>query len=229
MQTILVTNFKGGSGKSTTALNLAGCLSSRGFNVALADLDLEQGTLRDWAAIKDQPPVDVYTVEPAKIFKFLSSVKDEYDYVVMDSPPRSNAETDRILAASQMALVPLNPSMADFNATKHKLDEIKKRVDLNIAKHGENNAMPRTALVLSQVRKGEAVNRRIREAIASDPGVIYPLLSTEISRYQVYRYVMESGETVHSQERYTPSGHKGAVNQLESMTDEVLEVLNGGH
>ena len=43
--TIVVSNEKGGTGKSTISMHLAVALEQEGFNVAVVDLDGRQGTL----------------------------------------------------------------------------------------------------------------------------------------------------------------------------------------
>ena len=42
MKTILIANPKGGSGKSTLSVNIAGFLARRGDRVAMLDLDRKQ-------------------------------------------------------------------------------------------------------------------------------------------------------------------------------------------
>jgi chromosome partitioning protein len=56
MRTIAVSNHKGGSGKTTTAVNLAACLAERGRRVLLLDLD-PQASASAWYGI--QPARDV--------------------------------------------------------------------------------------------------------------------------------------------------------------------------
>jgi chromosome partitioning protein len=50
MRSLAISNHKGGSGKTTTAVNLAGCLAERGRRVLLVDLD-PQASASAWCGI----------------------------------------------------------------------------------------------------------------------------------------------------------------------------------
>jgi len=52
MRTIAVSNQKGGSGKTTTTVNLAAALGERGKRVLLVDLD-SQASSSTWYGVKD--------------------------------------------------------------------------------------------------------------------------------------------------------------------------------
>jgi len=51
MRVIVVANPKGGSGKTTLSINLAGCLAAQGERVALLDLD-RQKSATHWLATR---------------------------------------------------------------------------------------------------------------------------------------------------------------------------------
>lgn len=55
MRTLAVSNYKGGVGKTTTAVNLAAIYAARGLRVLLIDLD-PQASATDYFGLYDRPP-----------------------------------------------------------------------------------------------------------------------------------------------------------------------------
>ena len=122
MQTILVANPKGGSGKTTLATNIAGWLAGKRQRVALGDTD-PQRSASDWLARRPAlfPPIGGITGELRK--KELKDVAPEW--LVIDSPAglHGDALRDDIRRADVM-LVPLAPSAFDMAATRRFLEMI---------------------------------------------------------------------------------------------------------
>ncbi len=122
MQTILVANPKGGSGKTTLATNIAGWLAGKRQRVALGDTD-PQRSASDWLARRPAlfPPIGGFTGEVRK--KELKDVAPEW--LVIDSPAglHGDALRDDIRRADVM-LVPLAPSAFDMAATRRFLETI---------------------------------------------------------------------------------------------------------
>jgi chromosome partitioning protein len=122
MQTVLVANPKGGSGKTTLATNVAGWLAGRRQRVVLADFDpLRSAT--EWLARRPRlfPAVSGWT--PAS--------KDEPrernpQWLVVDTPAALHGESLRdAMHRADILLVPVSPSMFDMAATQHFLGQIR--------------------------------------------------------------------------------------------------------
>ena len=94
MRHILVTNAKGGCGKSTIATSLAAYFASEGYATALADFD-PQGSALAWL---EQRPADCAPIKAVRGFESgLRSVPHNTDFGVIDSPAGSDGEDLREL------------------------------------------------------------------------------------------------------------------------------------
>src|SRR5271156_2257690 len=102
---IVVTNSKGGVGKSTIAVHLAAWLHEQGHRVTLADCDTQHSS-SEW--IKEAIPAikTVVLADPDDILDRLPALGHQTDYVVA-AGPGSNPETSRaLLLRGDLALVP---------------------------------------------------------------------------------------------------------------------------
>jgi chromosome partitioning protein len=122
VQTILVANPKGGSGKTTLATNIAGWLAGKRQRVGLLDADA-QGSATQWLARRPAlfPSVAGFEGDVGK--KELKDVAPEW--LVMDSAAALHGEAlrDAIKRADAM-IVPVSPSVFDMAATEHFLQTI---------------------------------------------------------------------------------------------------------
>ena len=90
MQRIVVLNPKGGSGKTTIAINLASYLASRGHVPVLMDFDPQGSSVR-WARKRkpSQPQVHViaaFEKDSRTTRAFQLRVPDEATHVIVDTP-----------------------------------------------------------------------------------------------------------------------------------------------
>ncbi|MGE0009831.1 MAG: ParA family protein [Candidatus Babeliales bacterium] len=87
MRTIAVINQKGGSGKTTTAVNLAAGLAENKRNVLLIDLD-PQGSTSSWLGVSDGDGKSLYDVFVNKVHIDAIITRTEVEY--LDAVPASN-------------------------------------------------------------------------------------------------------------------------------------------
>ena len=115
MQTILVANPKGGSGKTTLATNIAGWLAGKRQRVGLQDAD-PQGSSTQWLSRRPSlfPSIAGFGADAGK-----KEMKDVgVEWLVVDSPAgtRGEALRDAVRRADAM-VVPVSPSVFDMAAT----------------------------------------------------------------------------------------------------------------
>lgn len=128
---IAIFNQKGGSGKSTMAMNLAADFSARSMKVLVVDLD-PQGTALVWAssAPEDRPfPATVISMakkehdegasggRPARrnLANELRSFINIYDIILLDLPgSMESTAPDAALLVADLVIIPMPPAAVDM-------------------------------------------------------------------------------------------------------------------
>lgn len=112
METILIANPKGGSGKTTLSVNIAGYLANQGRRVALLDLD-RQKSASLWIAARPADLPEIVTLESSKGEGCLN------DTLVIDSPAGLRGKNlARAIKLAHKIIVPVSPSLFDLNASR---------------------------------------------------------------------------------------------------------------
>ncbi len=197
---IAVVNQKGGAGKSTLAMLLAGALGDEGYRVLVADADPQNTALR-WAMAGEGFPADVEDLsgEEGKLHKHLRKRVDEYDYIVIDSPPAANAPvTGSALRLANLALVPVIPSPPDMWASLRIRDAI--------FAAGEKNPFLEARLVVNQAQPNTVL---AREVLAMLPEFGIPMLAAQLRQRTAYRQCAALGSAI------SALGSRAAIASLE--------------
>jgi chromosome partitioning protein len=183
MQTILVANPKGGSGKTTVATNVAGWLAGKRQRVALADLDPRRSAT-EWQKRRPElfPAAASLSLDGAR----KPAKGSEPQWAVVDTPAGLHGEALRdAVHRADVMLVPLTPSVFDMAATAHFLASI---AHYKAIKQGE------LAIAIIAMR----VDARTRSAAELDEflkGSAFPLV-THLRDTQVYVHCARDGATV---------------------------------
>lgn len=213
---VAVVNQKGGAGKTTIAMHLAGSLARRPFKVLVVDAD-PQGTSTRWAAsASDDTPfpaaVNGLSAAEDKVHREVAKFVDDYHYIVIDCPPALDSIIPRsALLVADLALVPVIPSPPDLWAAVgiRRLIEASKL----------SNIALRAQLVINDLEPNTTVAQRVRNIL---PEFGIPLTHSVIHHRTAYRQAAAFGSTVHTLRRA-----QAAISEVEALTTELLAVLEG--
>ena len=117
-------NQKGGVGKTTLALHLAGAWAAQGRRVILIDAD-PQGSALDWSQRRGHEglPRLFSTIGLARdtLHREAPELARDADHVVIDGPPRVAGLMRSALLAADLVLIPVQPSPFDGWASAEML------------------------------------------------------------------------------------------------------------
>lgn len=116
MPTIAIVSQKGGSGKTTLAINLAVTAANSGLQACVIDTD-PQATAAAWGDWRGDDQPQVLTTPPARLAKTVqSAVKGGAELVVIDTPPHADAAARESVKAADLVLIPTRPRAFDLHA-----------------------------------------------------------------------------------------------------------------
>lgn len=212
---IAVFNQKGGCGKTTIAMSLAGSFGLRGYTTLVVDMD-PQGTASRWssAAPEERPfPASVMSLAPmeGKMHREVKNHIEKYDAIFIDCPPAMNsASPTSAMLVSDLALIPVVPSPADIWAA----ESAKKLAESAQA----NNEDLLARVVANMVQRSTSLAKEMMELLEEDAD--FPLMNSSLGSRAAFREAQILGSTVHQVPRAT-----AAISEVEAMTDEVLGLL----
>lgn len=203
-------NQKGGVGKTTLSVNLAAALASTGARVLLIDAD-PQGSALDWAAARagrdDAPLFSVVGLPRPTVHKDVGQIGQGYDHIVIDGPPRVTDLARSAIMASDLVLIPVQPSPYDIWAA----DEVVKLIDEARIYKPELKA----AFVVNRKISGTAIGRDVREALAAFG---LPSLAAGVTQRVIFAEAAAEGRAV---AEVDPTGPAAA--EIEAVRAEIFD------
>ena len=182
---IAVLTQKGGAGKTTIALHLAGELAKQGASVLLVDAD-PQGSALDWAEQRTrdgrQRLFGVVGLARETLHREVPDLARSVDHVVIDGPPRATALVRSAMLAAELVLVPVQPSAFDVWASQVVLDLVREATVYNPAL--------RTLFVVNRRVVGTRIARDVRHAIGE---LKMPALEASLAQRVVFAETAGTG------------------------------------
>jgi chromosome partitioning protein len=115
---IALAQGKGGSTKSTTAINLACEAIQAGESAAIVDMDEGQQSAAKWAKRRDGKPPKVVVASSFKLKDALELLRREStNWVFLDLPGRNAPVSSAGIVAADFVIVPTRPTTIDFEAS----------------------------------------------------------------------------------------------------------------
>ena len=188
LQRILITNAKGGCGKTTIATNVASHYASQGMNVRLFDHD-NQGSSLAWVDRRSNEVNLIHGVDASKNFdhrltrSWQLRVPSDTDVTVIDTPAGVDiSELAALFQQNDSVLIPVLPSPIDIHATAHFIKDL-----LTTGK--ARKQMVRLAVIANRVRKNTVMYHALERFLFS---LKIPFISS-LRDTQLYTKAIELG------------------------------------
>jgi chromosome partitioning protein len=209
-----VVGKKGGSGKTTVAVNLAGALAELFPEVLVIDSD-PQGTALTWRAAAGDTgfPVQVIGLPQAVIHQEASKFAQKYDAVVIDSPSGYQDEQIQrsVMLASSLVVIPVQPSAVDIWSARDTA--------ALVAQAKLYNPDLKAHLLVSRAQPRTRLSQEAREALES---LSLPVFQSTISQRIGLAEAPLYGKLI------LHYANNPAAAEFRSLVREILEVMHDG-
>jgi chromosome partitioning protein len=170
-QVITIAQQKGGSGKTTLAANLAVAYAAQGLRVAILDTD-PQGSLGRWFMARRErlgaAGMEFSTASAWGVSYECEKLKKAADVVIIDTPPKVDADLRPALREAGLVLIPVASSHVDLWAVDGVLDLI--------AREGRAALM-----VLNRVKAGTRLADQVAQAAGEKAVVAQAQLAQRVA------------------------------------------------
>jgi chromosome partitioning protein len=213
---ISVCNQKGGCGKTTLTMAMAGSFASRRLRVLVVDGD-PQGSASSWSAnASEEAPFPATVVNLARAGKNLPGevrkMVGDYDVVLIDCPPAVDSPVPQAaLLISDLAVIPLIPSPPDVAAAAPFIRLVEQVRLINTSL----NALIVPNMVLKQTKLARGYLEHFQD-------LTLPIAKVQLGLRDSHRKACALGACVHE------LGDKDAIAELDGLVNEVFASFGGG-
>lgn len=206
---ISILNQKGGTGKTTFAVNIAREYTKRTFKALLVDSDSQGSALR-WHEESGGELIDLTCLPVNTLDKDVVKFKDRYERIIIDGIPRVSPLTVCAIKAANVVLIPVQPSYYDIWATEELVRLVQERIDITEGKL-------KAAFVVSRSIKGTLLGRDVIEQLSA---LGLPVFANGTCQRQEYARCVQEGRTV-------CEGHTEATKEIAAIVNELEEFYHG--
>lgn len=212
---IVVGNHKGGTSKSTLAVNLAVEYQHQGRKVIILETDPTVSTASQWAADREnttQPPITTVR-KTGRLGSTIDDLAVAYDIVLIDTAGKDSTELRSAAHRADLLLVPTSTTVADLDATRIFLSWMDEARDMNPAL--------KMLVVISKAPTWWHSNhvQTATAALAEIPKEIeFDLADTVIHHRNVYAQALSEGLSV------VESDNPKAKAEIQLLTQEITNL-----
>lgn len=220
MPVISFANPKGGAGKTTSALLLAGELASRGATVAIVDADPERW-ISQWGALPGKPTnITIHgDVTEDSIVDVVEDMASENQFVIIDLEGTASLMVANAIGMSDLVVIPTQGASMDAKGASKTIKLIRNQARL------AKREIP-YAVLLTRVSAAVASRslKNVREQL--DAGGI-DVFTTSIVERAAYRDILDFGGLLSNLDAKQVSNLDKAVQNAEEFMTEVVQRLKG--
>ena len=198
-------NQKGGVGKTTIAINVASSLAQQGYKTLLIDAD-KQGSSSTWASLRDETPFQVVSLARENMAKDAISLATEYDYTLIDAPPHAEAISRSCIIASDLVVMPIEPSGLSTWASDVTVQQVKQA--------REYKETLKCGFVVSRKIGQTVIGRQVREMVENTGMRVF---DSDIENRVAFAESMTMGQTI-----FEWNADKKAMAEIETLTEELV-------
>lgn len=182
---ISVLNQKGGTGKTTLAVNIARAYTLLDKNSLLVDSD-SQGSAQRWHERSGGSLIDMTCLPMNTLDKDVMKFSNHYDRIIIDGIPRVSPLTICAIKAADLILIPVQPSPYDIWATEDLVRLVKDRISMTEGK-------TKAAFVVSRKITNTKIGREIEAELEK---LELPVFKSGTSQRVDYATSVEKGMSV---------------------------------
>ena len=225
---ITVSNQKGGVGKTTTSAALAAGIAAKGLRVLGVDLD-PQGNLGFCLgvetangptvldALKGTLPVQEAICRTECILKeTLAPVMEQYDYIIIDTPPALNLLTVNAYAVSDYLIIPLASDILSLVG----LAQLKETIES--VRESFNPGLKVMGILLTRFNKRTLLSRDVMEMAQQ----LALQINTVVFRTKIRTGVAIAEAPAHGESIFDYNPRSSAVKDYQDLIQEVGEAIH---
>ena len=220
MPVITMLSPKGGVGKTTTALLLAGQLADDGAEVILIDAD-PNFPLTRWASLGGKPDnIEVIQqIDEDEIVQTIDAARKRAPFVIVDLEGKATARSTNALMLSTLALVPIQGSAIDAAEAVRAFKSIRN------AATARGRALLHAAVLTRTPASERLWSKHLKGVAQNLKDAEIPIVATALAERGAYRDLFSLGGTLASMTNANVASLEQARANSRAFASDVLEIL----